>query len=187
MTSEQIAYLVLVGLVALQRLSELRLSAHHQTQILQAGGYEVAPEQMPWMRGLHTLWLVAAAVEGVLLMPSSPHWVVWVAGGALLLGQALRWEAISTLGSRWTVTIMILPEAPPQIGGLYGRIRHPNYLGVILEIAALPLLAGAWYTAVVFTLGNGVLLRHRIAQEEAALEQSGGYLDAFEERGRFVP
>ena len=82
---------------------------------------------------------------------------------------------------------MILPEAPPQIGGLYGRIRHPNYLGVILEIAALPLLAGAWYTAVVFTLGNGVLLRHRIAQEEAALEQSGGYLDAFEERGRFVP
>ena len=47
MTSEQIAYLVLVGLVALQRLSELRLSAHHQTQILQAGGYEVAPEQMP--------------------------------------------------------------------------------------------------------------------------------------------
>ena len=187
MTSPQAAYLALVGLIAIQRLSELRISARHQAHILAAGGYEVAPEQMPWMRALHTLWLVATAVEGLFFASIAPSWLVWSAGVCLLLGQALRWEAIATLGSRWTVTIMILPEAPPQVGGLYGRIRHPNYLGVIFEIAALPLLAGAWVTALVFSLGNGLLLRHRIAREEAALEQSGGYLDAFETRGRFVP
>ncbi len=82
---------------------------------------------------------------------------------------------------------MILPEAPPQVGGLYRWIRHPNYLGVVLEILALPLLGGAWMTALVFSLANGLLLRHRIGREEAALEQSGGYLDAFENRGRFIP
>lgn len=185
--SPLVAYLTLVGLVALQRVSELRLSAVHQAQIVASGGYEVAPEQMPWMRALHSLWLVAAAGEAAFFATETPPWFVLAAAVALLVGQALRWEAISTLGPRWTVTIMILPEAPPQVGGLYRWIRHPNYLGVMLEIAALPLLGGAWVTAIAFSLANGVLLRHRIGREEAALEQSGGYFDAFSNRGRFIP
>ena len=182
-----VAYLALVGLVAVQRLMELRISARHQAQILADGGYEVAPEQMGWMRALHSLWLVSCCLEVSLLQREQSMAIITVAGLGLLVGQALRWEAISTLGPRWTVTIMILPEAPPQVGGIYGRIRHPNYLGVVLEIAALPLLAGAWWTAGVFTLGNAILLRHRIGREETALEQSGGYLEAFEGRGRFIP
>jgi len=180
-------YLALVGLISVQRLMELRISARHQAQILADGGYEVAPEQMGWMRALHSLWLVACCLEATFVPRELSTTMIVVAGIALLLGQALRWEAISTLGPRWTVTIMILPEAPPQVGGIYGRIRHPNYLGVVLEIAALPLLAGAWWTAAVFTLGNAFLLRHRIGREETALEQSGGYLEAFEGRGRFIP
>lgn len=114
-------------------------------------------------------------------------WLVLLCATALVLGQSLRWAAIETLGSRWTVTIMILPEAPPKAGGLYRYLRHPNYLGVILEIAALPLLGGAWLTALIFTLLNAALLRLRIAREEAALQTAGGYQEALGNRGRFLP
>ncbi|MDE0883561.1 MAG: isoprenylcysteine carboxyl methyltransferase, partial [Myxococcota bacterium] len=48
-------------------------------------------------------------------------------------------------------------------------LRHPNYLGVVLEIAALPLIWGCWRSALFFSLANGLLLKHRIGVEEEAL------------------
>jgi methyltransferase len=95
-----------------------------------------------------------------------------LAAGALLIlviGQSLRYAAIRTLGWRWTVRIMTLPDAPLIRSGIYRYLRHPNYLGVALEIAAVPLLHTAYLTAVLFTLANACLLAVRIRAEERAL------------------
>jgi len=104
-----------------------------------------------------------------------------------LLGQVLRYAAIRTLDWRWTVRIMTLPDAPPIEAGVYRYIRHPNYLGVILEIAAAPLLHTAYLTSIVFTLANAGLLIARIRAEERALNRHNAYEQVFKDRPRFIP
>jgi methyltransferase len=82
---------------------------------------------------------------------------------------------------------MILPDAPPVTGGLYRRIRHPNYVGVILEIAFVPLVHTAWLTALVFSVLNALLLRVRIRAEERALRAANRYDEALGTVPRFLP
>ena len=53
--------------------------------------------------------------------------------------------------------------------GPYRWLRHPNYVAVVVEGVALPLVHTAWLTALVFTAGNAVLLAVRIRVEDAAL------------------
>lgn len=162
-------FVVLVLLVAGQRLWELRRSKTHEASILAAGGREHAPGQMRVMRALHTAWIVSMLLEVLLLHRAFDARVAIPAFLVFAVGQFLRIAAMRTLGDRWTVTVMTLPDAPLVQKGIYRYVRHPNYVGVVLEIAALPLVHGAWLTSVFFTLANAVLLRHRVAAEEEAL------------------
>jgi methyltransferase len=121
------------------------------------------------MKLLHTSWFGAMLGEVILLnRPFKPVQAA-VAFAVLLLGQSLRYAAIRTLGPRWTVRIMTLPRTPLVTDGIYRYLRHPNYLGVFLEIAAVPLLHNAYVTAVLFTMANAGLLFVRIRAEEQAL------------------
>ena len=92
-----------------------------------------------------------------------------------------------TPGARWTTRIIVLPKADVVAGGIFKYIRHPNYLGVILEIAALPLVFGCWRTALGFTVANGALLWVRIQAEEEALSSENNYEIEFQSRNRFPP
>ena len=114
-------------------------------------------------------------------------WLTLAAIIFVLIGQSLRYAAILTLGPRWTVRVMTLPTEPPITRGIYRYVRHPNYLGVILEIAAVPLLHTAYLTALLFTLANAALLVVRIRTEERALELDNQYRRAFADRPRFIP
>ena len=77
------------------------------------------------------------------------------------------------------------PGAVPITRGIYRWMRHPNYVAVVIEIAALPLVRGCWITAIVFTLANAWILSIRIPAEENALGES--YSAAFSSVGRFFP
>ena len=59
--------------------------------------------------------------------------------------------------------------APRVAGGPYRFLPHPNYVAVVVEGIALPLVHTAWITALVFTVLNAALLRTRIRVENAAL------------------
>jgi methyltransferase len=65
--------------------------------------------------------------------------------------------------------VVVIPGAPRITGGPYRLIPHPNYVAVVIEGIALPLVHSAWLTAVVFTVLNAVLLRTRIRVENTAL------------------
>ena len=180
-------FLGLVALLAVQRVGELWLSARHERALRQRGAREAGQEHMRWMRLMHTAWLMAMPLEVFFLgRPFLPLLAI-LALVAVLAGQFLRYSAIRTLGERWTVNILVLPDTPPVSGGIYRYVRHPNYFGVILEIAFFPLLHGAWLTAAVFTLLNALMLRTRIRAEEAALAETGAYAETFEGRPRFIP
>jgi methyltransferase len=83
--------------------------------------------------------------------------------------MALRWWAVASLGRRWSTRIVVLPGRPLVTAGPYRFLRHPNYLAVVLELLAVPLIGGALVTAAVATLGNLALLAVRVRAEEAAL------------------
>ena len=89
---------------------------------------------------------------------------------------ALRWWTLATLGKRWTTRVLVVSGEELVSSGPYRWLRHPNYLVVVMEIAAIPMVHCAWLTALVFTIANLILLRERIRVEEGALSRlaSGG-------------
>jgi methyltransferase len=87
----------------------------------------------------------------------------------VLCAQGLRWWCIATLGRQWNTRVIVIPGAPRVTGGPYRLLSHPNYVAVVLEGVALPLVHTAWITAIGFTVLNAALLRTRIKVENAAL------------------
>ncbi len=87
----------------------------------------------------------------------------------VLASQALRWWCIVTLGRRWNTRVIIVPGLAPVRSGPYRFLPHPNYVAVVVEGVALPMVHGAWLTALAFTVLNAGLLTVRIRTENAAL------------------
>jgi methyltransferase len=65
--------------------------------------------------------------------------------------------------------VIVVPGLPLVSAGPYRFLRHPNYVAVVVEGIALPLVHTAWVTALTFTLLNAGLLLVRIRTENAAL------------------
>jgi methyltransferase len=180
-------YAFFVCFVVIQRLAELRLSKKNEMWILSQGGHEIKDPIFLPMKILHTLWPISCIVEAY-WRENSIHWGLTLFFLLLFFaGQALRLIAIRTLGKRWSVKIMVLPNQPPVTGGIFKYLRHPNYLGVILEIFSLPLMFGGWITAIVFSLANGYVLFKRISREESSLSDENHYFDSFSNKNRFIP
>lgn len=174
-----IGFAALVALVAVQRLIELRVSRRHERELRARGARETAPRQLIWMKLVHGGWIAAICIEVFALnRPFYPALAI-AALAVFGLGQWLRLAAMRALGGRWTVRILTVPGESVVTGGVFRRVRHPNYLGVALEIAALPLVHTAWITALVFTALNGLVLWRRIRAEERALTRDSDYAEAF--------
>ena len=124
----------------------------------------------PFMVVLHTGLLLACLVEAA-QRPFIPA-LGWSMLAVVVLAQALRWWCIATLGPRWNTRIIVIPGLPLVQRGPYRRLSHPNYVAVVLEGIALPLVHTGWITAVVFTVVNAGLLRVRISAENAAMAQA---------------
>ncbi|GEJ58490.1 isoprenylcysteine carboxylmethyltransferase family protein [Anaeromyxobacter diazotrophicus] len=183
MVSPRAAYLALVALFAAERAVELALSRRHARALRARGAVEHGAGHYPAMVLLHGAFLAACAA-GALLRPAPPRWAL-LAAAAALAAQALRWWAIAALGERWTTRVLVLPGAPPVTGGPYRFVRHPNYLAVAVELAALPLAWGLAGVALLFSVANAAVLAARVRAEERALGPV--WRRAFEARGRFLP
>lgn len=187
MDDTRVLYTAFIALVAAGRLIELRVAERNLRELLARGGVEVAPEHYRWMVLLHTLFLLAGPLEVWLLgRPFLP----WLGIPMLLLAvlaAGLRLWVIRTLDGRWTTRIVVLPRVTPVTGGPYRFLRHPNYLAVITEMLALPLVHTAWLTAAVFSLLNAWLLRVRIRAEEEGLSRLSDYDAVFADRPRLLP
>jgi methyltransferase len=178
---------MLVATVAIQRLLEVIYSRRNERILFEQGGREHAAGQLRPMKLLHTAWLMSAVAEVWLLAPPFRPWLAIAALAIFALGQTCRLLAMRALGHRWTIRVITLPATPPVAGGVYRWLRHPNYLGVILEIAALPLVHGAVYTSVLFSVANLLLLTWRIRAEEAALAIDNAYFDNLGTQPRLIP
>ena len=164
-------YLGFIALTALERLFEVRLSKRHAAWSMARGGREHGAEHYPFMVVLHTAFLVGCAAEVAFAGRTFTPALGWPMLALALGCQGLRWWVITTLGPRWNTRVIIVPSLPRITGGPFRYFRHPNYLAVVTEGLALPLIHGAWITALVFTACNAVLLWVRIGVEERALAE----------------
>ncbi len=158
-----------VTVVAAQRLIELRISRRHERALRSRGGAEHGAGHYPVMVGIHTAWLAGSTVEGWRRGPASRA-VALPALVTFIAMQPLRWWIIRSLGDRWTTRVFTVPGEPRLAAGPYRRVRHPNYAVVAVEIATLPLALGAPRTALIGSLADAALLRHRIRVEDRALD-----------------
>ena len=187
MDDTRVLYTAFIALIAAGRLFELRVAKRNLGALLARGGVEVAPEHYRWMVLLHTLFLLACPLEVWLLDRPFLPWLGIPMLVLAVLAAGLRLWVIRTLDGRWTTRIVVLPQVTPVAGGPYRFLRHPNYVAVIAEMLALPLVHTAWLTAVVFSLLNAWLLRVRIRAEEKGLASVSDYDAVFADRPRLLP
>ena len=162
-------YLLLIALVAGERLLELVVSRRNLAWSLARGGSEHGRGHYPFMVVLHTALLVGAVAEVAVADRPFLPWLGWPMLALVVAAQALRWWCIRTLGPRWNTRIVVVPGLPLVRRGPYRLLDHPNYVAVVVEGIALPLVHTAWVTALVFTVLNLPLLRVRVRAEEAAM------------------
>jgi protein-S-isoprenylcysteine O-methyltransferase Ste14 len=114
--------------------------------------------------------------------------VRWIGVVLFIFGGALRILPVFVLGHRFSGLVAIQPGHTLVLTGIYGVIRHPSYLGLLVN-------ALGW--ALAFRSGVGVLLTvltiaplvARINSEEALLHtQFGAEYDAYRARtSRLIP
>ena len=162
-------YLVLIVAITGERVAELIVSKRNWEWSRERGGTEVGAGHYPAMVALHTALLAGCLIETFALHRPFIPALGFPMLAVVVAAQALRWWCITTLGPQWNTRVVVVPGASRVVGGPYRFVSHPNYVAVVAEGIALPLVHTAWVTAAVFTALNAVLLRSRIAVENRAL------------------
>ena len=177
-------YLILLGLIV-ERIFELDRARRNARKAFEHGAIEIGQTHYRVMVAFHALFIASCAVEATYFPHAFAPIVAWIALGAEIAAQMLRYWAVTTLGERWNTRIIVSPDRAPVTGGPYRFMRHPNYLAVVIEIAAVPMIGGAVFTAILFSIGNALILAVRIRAEERAM--GGRYAEALGSRRRFFP
>ncbi|RSS43954.1 isoprenylcysteine carboxyl methyltransferase family protein [Streptomyces sp. WAC08241] len=165
-------YALLVLGVAAERVVELVVARRNTALALARTGVEHGRGHYPVMVALHTALLVCCLLEPVLAHRPFLPALAWPMLSLVLLAQALRWWCVTALGPYWNTRVIVVPGTRPIRTGPYRFARHPNYVAVVVEVAALPLVHSAWLTAAVFSAADAVLLAVRLRCENAALTRA---------------
>jgi methyltransferase len=155
-------FLVFILFFILQRLSELFIAKRNEQWLLQQGAVEYGQAHYPFMIAMHTLFVISIIIE-YFLRSYTP--ISWLFLTLFLLVLSFKFWALSSLGKYWNTKIYRIPNVYPVKKGPYRFLKHPNYLEVVLEIAIIPLIFHLYYTAVIFTVLNAVMLTVRIKEE----------------------
>jgi methyltransferase len=178
-------YVGVLAAVAAQRLRELSISRRNSRTV--AGALPSAPRAYPLIVAAHLALFVLPPLEIRLARrrPPPPLALAWL--GVLAAATALRWWSIRSLGESWNVRAEVPADLEPVTSGPYKFLRHPNYLALVIEFVALPMAGGAWLSALGLAALNGAALAIRIRAEEALLERSAAYREAFRGKSRLIP
>ncbi|MEU3794421.1 isoprenylcysteine carboxyl methyltransferase family protein [Streptomyces fructofermentans] len=164
-------YALLLAAVAAERVAELVVARRNERWSAARGATETGQGHYPAMVALHTALLIACPAEAWLADRPFVPILAWPMLAVLACAQALRWWCIHILGPRWNTRVIVVPDLPLVTDGPYRWrwLRHPNYVAVVAEGLALPLVHTSWITATAFTLLNAALLTVRIRCENRAL------------------
>ncbi len=182
-----VLFLCLLGAVVVQRLLELAWSRRNQRRMAAKGAVLIAEPHFLWMALLHAGILSGAALEVILLRRPFLPVLGFTMLALFLLANLLRAWVIRTLAEHWNVHVMDSSSMGVVTTGPYRWVRHPNYVAVWLELAALPLVHTAWITSLAGSLAHLWVLARRIAVEDATLLANPAYRASMGSKPRFIP
>lgn len=160
----------IAAIIIFERLFDLRLAACNRKKLLEMGAREFGCNHYPLFFILHTGWFIGWLFEGLAYNKLGQFWQLWVI--VFLAADLLRYWCIFSLGQFWNTRILVIPGEKSVQCGPYRFFAHPNYLAVALVILSVPLIFGAWITAVICSILNAALLLCvRIPAEEQALRE----------------
>ncbi|WP_330948964.1 isoprenylcysteine carboxyl methyltransferase family protein [Virgibacillus sp. MG-45] len=159
---------MLLIFIILQRLVELVIARNNEKWMKERGGVERGEDHYKWFIILHFLFFLSLLVE-THLHGRSAYPFSFFLFSLFFIAQICRIWCIYTLGRFWNTKIIVLPRVALIKKGPYKYVKHPNYFIVGIELFVIPMLFGAYATAIVFPILHLLLLRIRIPREEKAL------------------
>ena len=159
-------FIIFIFFLISQRLFELYISGKNEKWLLKNGAIEFGNEHYLYIVLLHTLFILSLISEYLILPGKAVNWYfIFI----FLILISFKIYIIATLGKYWNTKIFKIPGTSPVNKGIYKYIKHPNYIIVICEIAIIPLIFQLYYTAILFTLLNAIMLSVRIRRENEVL------------------
>jgi methyltransferase len=155
-------FIIFIVFLITQRFTELYISRRNERWLLSQGAIEYGREHYPYIVVLHTLFIVSLIAE-YYLSDGQPMSYVFLSLFFVLL--IFKYWVLSSLGYYWNTRIYRIPGTVAVRKGPYKFFKHPNYVDVILEIAIIPLVFHLYYTALIFSVLNAVVLSVRIRVE----------------------
>lgn len=101
-----------------------------------------------------------------------PLLVLRVLGMMLIMsGLAARYLSRKALGTQYSVFVETSSEHRLVTDGIYRKVRHPAYLGLLCLFVGIPLCEGSWGGLLIAVLLGLPALMYRIKIEESALAE----------------
>lgn len=181
-----IPFYIFTSIVIIQRLLEMVIARRNEKWMKAQGAIEFGRIHYQFLVMMHILFFLVFFFEKIAFSRElSPFWSLL--GSLFIMAQLIRVWAISSLGRYWNTKIIVLPNVDVVRKGPYRYIKHPNYLVVFIELLVVPLMFGAYITAIMFTILNVMMLSIRIPAEEKALRELTEYEGSFGNCNRFLP
>jgi len=182
-------YAVVLFVFGAQRGIELLYSARNERMIhrRQPGAPQAGRSVFGWIAFVNVALFTVPALERALRRRPPPPPVAAIGWVATLSAVALRLSVLASLRGSWTVRAVVPSDLRVVDRGPYRFIRHPNYVALALEFLGLPLIGGAYLSALVLGLANAALLGRRIRDEDALLMAIPSYRERMGDKPRFVP
>jgi len=182
-------YAILLFAFGAQRGIELLYSARNERAIQrrQPGAPQAGRSVFRWIALVNVGLFTLPALERALRRRPPPAPVAAMGWAAAVSAVALRLSVLLSLRGSWTVRAVVPSDLPVVDWGPYRFIRHPNYVALALEFLGLPLIGGAYLSALGLGVANAILLSRRIREEDALLMAIPAYRERMGEKPRFVP
>ena len=163
-------FYLFVSFLILERIVELFLSKRNEKWLRENGAVEFGKEYYKYFILLHTLFFISLIAEfNIRYIDFNYSFINYVGLIIFVTVQFFRISIFMSLGKYWNTRILVIPDSKPIKKGLYKYHRHPNYGIVIIEIITIPLSFSLYYTLIIFSILNFLLLKVRITEENKAL------------------
>jgi methyltransferase len=189
-----VSLLLLTAVTALLRLHELRVSRRNLMLQRADAARRGKALRMPEKRAEFALIVLAQVlllglpvVECLWLGARAP--TAWLALALVpwSAAQVLRFTSMRALGTLWNARGAVADGQPIVRSGPYRWLRHPNYLGVLLEGVALPLAGGAWRSLLLVNLLLIPVTVRRARAEERLLARNPDWRASVAHLRGFLP
>lgn len=186
MLDASLLFLCIFSFYLIQRCFELYLNYKNEKILIQNfHAYEYSRLDSIRVKMLHILWFLSWFLE------STKNGRISLFEAVLILlvmsvCQIVRISSIRLLGIYWTIKIYKMDHQKVIKSGMYRYLRHPNYLIVVFEVMLLPMLFKAYFTSMIFTFLNFIIIKKRIEVEEEVLSSQSNYKNEFKDISRLI-